>query len=32
MQNPMDSQGSIFETSPYQAETELDVKDTLFEI
>jgi len=32
MQNPVDSQGSIFEASPYQAKTELDVKDTLFEI
>ena len=32
MQNPVDSQGSIFKTSPYQAETELDVKETLFEI
>ena len=32
MQNPVDSQGSIFKTSPYQPETELDVKDTLFEI
>ena len=26
MQNPVDSQGSIFKTSPYQAETELDVR------
>ena len=32
MQNQVGSQGSIFKTSPYQAETELDVKDTLFEI
>ena len=32
MHNPVDSQGSIFKTSPYQPETELDVKDTLFEI
>ena len=32
MQNPVNSQGSIFKTSPYQAETELDVKDTLFDI
>ena len=32
MQNPVNSPGSIFKTSPYQAETELDVKDTLFEI
>ena len=32
MQNPVDSQGSIFKTSPYQAETELDVKETLFDI
>ena len=32
MQNPVDSPGSIFKTNPYQAETELDVKDTLFEI
>ena len=32
MQNPVHSEGSTFETSPYQAETELDVKDTLFEI
>ena len=32
MQNPVGSQGSIFKTSPYQAETELDVKDTLFDI
>ena len=32
MQNPVDSHGSIFKTSPYQAETELDVKETLFEI
>ena len=32
MQNPVNSLGSIFKTSPYQAETELDVRDTLFEI
>ena len=32
MQNPVDSPGSIFKTNPYQAETELDAKDTLFEI
>ena len=32
MQNPVNSPGSIFEASPHQAETELDVKDTLFEI
>ena len=32
MQNPVNSPGSIFEASPYQAKTELDVKDTLFEI
>ena len=32
MQNPVDSPGSIFKTSPYQAQTELDVKDTLFDI
>ena len=32
MQNPVDSQGSVIKTSPYQAETKLDVKDTLFEI
>ena len=32
MQNPVSSLGSIFKTSPYQAETKLDVKDTLFEI
>ena len=32
MQNPLDSQGSIFKTSPYQAETERDVKETLSEM
>ena len=30
MQNPVNSPGSIFKTSPYQ--TELDVNNTLFEI
>ena len=32
MQNPVNSPGSTFEASPYQAENELDVKDTLFKI
>ena len=32
MQNPVNSPGSMFKTSPYQAKTELDVKDTLFDI
>ena len=32
MQIPVNSPGSTFEASPYQAKTELDVKDALFEI